>query len=244
MPTERRTAKWLPAGLRRRLRKIDDALSDSWNARSGRLREMQKFRLMDVFRGERDALVNDAEKRGISEEGAARLSLIRSLMRWVDCPAVPPGPDAVPFLEKLLADIDRDPDDLELAEREALLAAIHDLGGDDEAAALIWGPAPEPELLARYGAAVQRSMRRAGLTVSELAERSGLEPSEVVEFVYGTREARAEETLKLAAALGVSPEDLLSAMDEEAPPDPLSRNIGLNHDHPTDGDGDGAEVAG
>lgn len=242
MLTERRAARWLPTGLRKLLRKAFDAFGDFWNARSGgRLRAMQRFRLMDTFRGERDALVNDAEKRGISEEGAERLSLIRSLMWWLDCPAIPPAPDAVPFLEKLLGNIDREPDERELDEREALLAAIHDLGGDDVAAALIWGPAPEPEPLARYGAAVQRSMRRAGLTVPELAERSGLEPSEVVEFIYGTREARAEETLRLAGALGVSPDILLSAMDDEAPPEPLSRNIGLNHDHPPDG-GDWAEV--
>jgi hypothetical protein len=231
-----RTARWSPTGLR----KAFDAFDDFWNGRSERLKGMQKSRLMDTFRGERDALVKDAEKRGISQEGAAQLSTIRSLMRWVDCPAAPPGPDAVPYLEKLLGEIDPDPDDLELEEREALLAAIHDLGGDAEVAALIWGSGPEPELLARYGAAVQRSMRRAGLTVAELAERSGLEPSEVVEFVYGTREARAEDTLRLASALGVTPDVFLRAMDDEVPPEPLSRDIGLNHDHPTDGD----EVAG
>lgn len=156
MPTERRAAKWSPTGLRSRLKRVSDAFDNFWTVRSGgRLKEMQKFRLMDTFRGERDALVNDAEKRGISEEGAEQLSLIRSLMRWVDCPAAPPGPDAVPYLEKLLGEIDPDPDDSELDERAALLAAIHDLGGDAEAAALIWGSGPEPELLARYGAAVQ-----------------------------------------------------------------------------------------
>ena len=158
-------------------------------------------------------------------------------MRWLDYPGLPPGPDAIPYLEKLLAEIDQDPEYLELAEREALLAAIHDLGGDDEAAALIWRPARQPDLLAGYGAAVQRLMRRAGLTIAELAARSGLKRSEVVEFIYGTREARAEETLRLAGALGASPDDLLSAL-EGVPPEPLNRGIGLNQDHPTGGDED------
>ena len=67
MLTERRTAKLatsLVAALATRLRRLHRAYLDLLDARSGRLTPMQRFRLMGTFRGERDALVEDAEKKG------------------------------------------------------------------------------------------------------------------------------------------------------------------------------------
>jgi hypothetical protein len=236
MPTELSTAKSmaisLAAAVATRLRRLHRACIDFLDNRDGRLTAMQRFRLMDVFRGERDALVEDAEERGISDEGAARLSLVRSVIRWLDR-EVPPGPDAVPFLERLLADIYPDPQDDELSDREELLAAIQDLGGDHEAAARIWRAPPDPEPLADYGLAVHREMRRAGLTVAELSALAELEPSLVVALIYGTEEARASETLRLAGALGVEPGEFVNAM-EVKPRGRLSSDIGLNRDHPSD----------
>jgi transcriptional regulator with XRE-family HTH domain len=137
----------------------------------------QRLSLLRDFREDLADQVDDAEHRGISERGAARLTTTRSMIRWLERGELPDA-DAVPLLEGMLASIARNTDRRELAEREALVAAIHDLGGDDRAAAGIWRePAEEdPEALAAYGRALHGLMLAAGLTVAELADRADLDP--------------------------------------------------------------------
>jgi hypothetical protein len=119
------------------------------------------------------------------------------MIRWLERGELP-GPDAVPLLERMLGSIARDTDERELAEREALVAAIHDLGGDDRAAAEIWRKPAEdhPEALAAYGRALHGLMLAAGLTVARLAERADLEPSTVIAYVCGTEEAGIRSAVK------------------------------------------------
>jgi hypothetical protein len=74
-------------------------------------------------------------------------------------------------------------------------------------------------------------MRRAGLTVAELAERADLEPSEVVAFLYGTEQAKLGEIVGLARAVGVGAEVLLEGATSGASERP-GRDAGLNHDGP------------
>jgi hypothetical protein len=160
--------------------------------RGGRgLRSGQRLFLLRDFRLELETAIEDAESHAISDEDASRISLVRSLIRWLEGGEVP-GPDAILFLEKQLGGIGRHPDEHEITERAALVAAIYELGGNGRAAAGIWRK-PDPDLLRGFGRTLHRHMRRAGLTVAELAERADLEPSEVVAYLYGTEQAKLEE---------------------------------------------------
>ncbi len=215
-----------------RLRGLADDLIDRLPIRDGRgLDRRQRLFLLRDFREDLADQVDDAEHRGISERGAARLTTTRAMIRWLGRGELP-GPDAVPLLERMLASISRNTDERELAEREALVAAIHDLGGDDRAAAGIWRePAEEdPEALAAYGRALHKLMLTAGLTVAELADRTDLEPSTVVAYLCGTEEARFVETLWLLDALGVPPDEFAERVEAERHGDPGERpgDRGLN----------------
>lgn len=188
------------------------------------LDRMQRLFLLHDFREDLACQVDDAEHRGISERGAARLTATRSLIRWLERGELP-GPDASPLVEAILAGIARNTDDRELAEREALVAAIHDLGGDDRAAAGIWRePAEEdPEALAAWGRALHGLMMDAGLSIAELAARAGVEPSALVAYVCGTEEARFIETLWLLDVIGVSPDEFSERVEEERHADSAER---------------------
>ena len=215
-----------------RLRRLLDELVDRLPVRDGRgLDRRQRLFLLRDLRDDLVDQVDDAEHRGISEKGAARLTTTRSMIRWLERGELP-GPDAVPPLESMLASIARNTDRRELAEREALVAAIYDLGGDDRAAAGIWRePAEEdPEVLAAHGRALHGLMLAAGLTVAELAARADLEPSTVVAYLCGTEEARFVETLWLLDVLGVSPDEFSGRVEAERHGDPGERpgDSGLN----------------
>jgi transcriptional regulator with XRE-family HTH domain len=200
-----------------RLRGLLDELIDRLPTRDGPgLDRRQRLFLLRDFREDLACQVDDAEHRGISERGAARLTTTRSMIRWLERGELPGG-DAVPMLERMLGSIARDTDERELAEREALVAAIHDLGGDDRAAAAIWRePAEEdPEALAAYGRALHGLMLASRLTVAELADRAGLEPSTVVAWICGTEEARFVDTLWLLDVLGVPPDDFAERVEGE-----------------------------
>ena len=215
-----------------RLRGLLGDLIDRLPVHDGRgLDRGQRLFLLRDFRQDLADQVDDAEHRGISEKGAARLTTTRSMIRWLERGELP-GPDAVPLLERMLASIARYADERELGERKALVAAIHDLGGDDRAAAGIWRePAEEdPAALAAYGRALHGLMLAAGLTVAELAEGADLEPSTVVAYLCGTEEARFVETLWLLDAIGVPPDEFVARVEEEHHGDPGERpgDRGLN----------------
>jgi transcriptional regulator with XRE-family HTH domain len=235
--TVRSPARFLFVTLANRVRELSGDLAVRLKAGGRSLDGGQRLSLLRDWRLELETEVEDAENHGIPDEGARRISLTRSLIRWLERGELP-GPDAIPFLEKQLAGIGRDPEDHELAERAALVAAIHELGGDDRAAAGIWREPAPPDVLAGYGRTLHRLMRRAGLTVAELADRADLEPSEVVAFLYGTEEARASETLKLAGALGVGPGVLLEGAKRGSRERP-GRDAGLNRDRPGGTEEDG-----
>jgi len=199
-----------------------------------RLSIRQREFLLRDFRLELESAVEDAERHAISDEDANRISLIRLLVRWLEN-GESPGPEVIPHLERQLEGIHRRPDPHEVTERKALIAAIHVLGGNDRAAAGIWRK-PDPEISRGLGRTLHRQMRRVGLTVSELAERANLEPSEVVAYLYGTEQPKAEELLKLAGAVGVEAEVLLkgAAFGEGERP---GLDAGLNQDRPAGDDG-------
>ena len=202
----------------------------------GRCRHLdgpQAILLLERFREEQRDLVDDAGARGISQGEANRLSVIHSIIRWLKG-GEHPGRGAVPLLEWVLTSFTPTSDDDQLRLRAALLAAIHDLGGDEGAAAEIWGEDPDdlPDGLFRYGMNLHRLMRQAGLTVEELAERACLAPAAVVAFIYGVEEPTVAETFRLAGAVGVTA-DALFVEDQEAaryPRPGLGR--GLNVDRP------------
>lgn len=203
--------------------------------RGGRgLKSRQRSFLLEDFRLELETAVEEAERHALSDEEANRISLIRSLIRWLERGELP-GPDAILYLEKQLGGIGRHPDEHETTERSALVAAIYELGGNGRIAAGIWRK-PDPDVLRGFGRTLHRLMRRAGLTVADLAELADLEPSAVVAYLYGTEQPKLEEVLKLAGAVGVEAEVLLQGAASVANERP-GRHLGLNRDR-TGGEGD------
>jgi hypothetical protein len=205
--------------------------------RGGRgLKSAQRSFLLRDFRLELESAVEDAERHAISDTDAERISLLRTLIRWLETSEVP-GPEVIPFLEEQLGGIHRVADPHEITERYALIAAIYELGGNGRAAAGIYRKG-DAEFMRGFGRTLHRHMRRAGLTVAELSDRAKLEPSEVVAYLYGTEQPRAEEVLKLAGAVGVEAEVLLKGAASGARERP-GRETGLNLDRPA---GDDTEV--
>jgi hypothetical protein len=172
--------------------------------RGGRgLKSRQRSFLLRDFRLELESAVEDAERHAISDHDADRISLLRSLIRWLENGELP-GPEVIPYLEEQLGGIHRRADPHQLTERKALIAAIYELGGNGRAAAGIYRKG-DPDLRRGFGQTLHRLMRRADLTVAELSERSELEPSEVVAYLYRTEEPKLEKIVGLALAVGVEP---------------------------------------
>ena len=126
------------ASIRRPWARVEH-LGDRFGNRPG-LNASRRRLLLEAFTSELARQVEVAKERHLSDRAARRLSLHRSLIRWLE-QGEPPGPDAIPFLEGLLSEIPRNPSGPDLAEHEALVAAVHDLGGDAGAAAEIWDEA-------------------------------------------------------------------------------------------------------
>jgi hypothetical protein len=229
--TVRLLARFLFSTLATRVREsFSDVLARLWGGR--RLSSRQRDFLLRDFRLELDSAVEDAERHAVSDDDADRISLIRSLIRWLENGELP-GPEVIPHLEEQLGGIHRRADPHEITERTALLAAIYELGGNGRAAAGIYRKA-DPDHRRGFGRTLHRHMRRAGLTVAELADRAKLEPSEVVAYLYGTEEPRIEEILKLAGAVGVASDVLMEGPASGVSERP-GREVGLNQDR-TGGD--------
>jgi transcriptional regulator with XRE-family HTH domain len=71
----------------------------------------------------------------------------------------------------------------------------------------------------RFGANVDDSRRRLGLSIEQLAERSKLDRDDLVKILNGEDEARASTVHRLAGALGVDPGDLFGGMRWVSPAD-------------------------
>jgi hypothetical protein len=154
-----------------------------------------------------DALVDDAENRGIGERAAREMLVVRALIGWLEG-GDRPGAGAIEYLEREVGTVPRNPSDGELAQREILLAAIAELGGDEEAASRRWRePSVDPDevrrLLDLQGRRIRAISEERGLTIGELAERSGIDTVTLVSILYGLEEMRASEWLRLSEALGV-----------------------------------------
>ena len=67
-----------------------------WGGR--RLDSRQRLFLLREYRLELDGEVQDAENHALSDEDARRISLTRSLIRWLERGELP-GPDVIPHLE-------------------------------------------------------------------------------------------------------------------------------------------------
>lgn len=66
--------------------------------------------------------------------------------------------------------------------------------------------------VAHFANNVAEARRRAGLTQEEVSERSGVHPTEVSRIENGNRDARVSTVFRLAAALEVSPGQLLDGL--------------------------------
>ncbi len=88
------------------------------------------------------AMVDDAENRGVGEKTAREMVLVRSLIVWLEGDGAPQDAEAIDYLERALKAVPRNPGEDELAFRKTYLAAIGELGGDEEAAARLWREPP------------------------------------------------------------------------------------------------------
>lgn len=71
-------------------------------------------------------------------------------------------------------------------------------------------------IVARFGRNLKLARARAGLTQEEVNWRSGVHPTELSKMEHGTRDVRISTVGRLAAALGVSPGELLDGLTDES----------------------------
>jgi hypothetical protein len=193
------------------------------NRRGPGLSRSQRHFLLRMFRDELARQVEDARTRLISDQAARRLSLHRSLVRWLERGEFP-GAEAVGLFERMLSEIPRNPSGSELAEHRALVAAIHDLGGDAKTAEEIWQEA-DPELAAGIGRNLHRLMEEADVSIIELSYRSGIPVDAVIAYAYGVEEPGVRDLLELAHAVGApGPGALLAGLDSICRVDPGARD--------------------
>jgi hypothetical protein len=166
------------ARLRRAALRIARAAVDHLD-NTTRLTPTQRAWLMEDVREDLAAMVDDAENRGVTERAAREMLAIRALVGWLDGGPMPES-DAVEYLERAIRAIHRNPGEDELAQRNVYLAAIGDLGGDEEAASRLWRrPPDDPEqfrmLLDFQGRRIRELMEERGLGVGELAQRTRID---------------------------------------------------------------------
>jgi hypothetical protein len=203
---------WLDAVLRRLTERIAFGLLDRFGDGTG-LDEAQRAWLLEDLKEDLAAMVDDAENRGVTERAAREMLVIRALTGWLEG-GEPPGSDAIRYLESAVRAIRRNPREDELAQRNSYLAAIGDLGGDEEAASRLWrepsgGPEEVRRLLDFQGRKIRELMEERGLSVGELAGRTGIDTVSLVSILFGLEEMRAVEWTRLSEALDVPLDDLV-----------------------------------
>jgi hypothetical protein len=170
-----------------------------------RLSPSQRTWLLEDVQEDLVAMVDDAENREIGERGAREILVIRALVGWLEG-GDPPGADAIGYLERAVKTIPRDPDEDELAQRTTYLAAIGDLGGDEESAS---GPRRDGidertrVLLDFQGRKLRGRMEERGLTIGELVEKSDIDSLRLVAILFGQEEMGAIEWTGLSEVLDV-----------------------------------------
>jgi hypothetical protein len=193
-------------------------------------------------------MVDDAENRGITERAAGEMLVIRALVDWLEG-GDPPGAEAIGYLERSVNAIPRDPDEDELARRTTYLAAIGDLGGDEESASGLRRDGIDERtrvLLDFQGRKLRGRMEELGLTTGELARRSGIDAVTLVAILSGQEEMRATHWLDLSEALDVPLEWMLEGIRFVPRAGPQGR--GFHEIEPgmsgSDGPGDAADGGG
>jgi hypothetical protein len=159
-------------------------------------------------------MVDDAENRGITERAMSEMLVIRTLVDWLEG-GEPPGADAIGYLEGSVNAIPRNPDEDELARRTTYLAAIGDLGGNEESASGLWRDGIDERtrvLLDFQGRKLRGRMKELGLTVGEVARRSDIDKVRLVGILSGQEEMRAFEWIGLSEALDVPLEWMLEGI--------------------------------
>lgn len=170
-----------------------------------RLDAAQRSWLLQDFREDLDAQIEDAEDRGITERGARELVSTQAIVEWLEVGDFPPAA-GIELLEKAVATIPRQPSDRERWQRDAYLAAIAELGGDEEAAAKLWRDGVDERtqvLLDFLGRKLRGRMEELGLTIGDLAERTGIYTVRLVAVLFGQEEMGAIEWIGLSEALDV-----------------------------------------
>jgi hypothetical protein len=90
--------------------------------------------------------------------------------------------------------------------RDAYLAAIGELGGDEEAAAKLWRDCvdePTRVLLDFQGRKLRGRMEELGLTIGDLTEETGIDTVRLVAVLFGQEEMGSIEWTGLSEALDV-----------------------------------------
>jgi hypothetical protein len=170
-----------------------------------RLSPPQRTWLLEDVEEDLAAMVDDAENRGVTERAAREMLVIRALVGWLEG-GEPPGAEAIGYLERAVKAIPRNPDEDELAQRTTYLAAIGDLGGDEESASGLWRDGLDERtrvLLDFQGRKLRGRMKELGLTIGELAEKSDIDSLRLVAILFGQEEMGAIEWTGLSEALDV-----------------------------------------
>jgi hypothetical protein len=160
------------------------------------------------------AMIDDAENRGVTEQGAREMLVIHALVGWLEG-GDPPAVEAIRYLERVVKTIPGSPDEGELAKRSAYLSAIGELGGDAEMTGEPWRDGVDERtrpLLDFQGRKLRRRIEELGLTIGELAKRSGIETVALVAILFGQDEMRVMQWLDLSVALEVPLEWMLEGV--------------------------------
>jgi hypothetical protein len=177
---------WL-AELRRRLtERVTLGLLDRMGDAPG-LDAAQRSWLLKDLREDLDDQIEDAEERGIAERDARELIATRAMVEWLEAGDFPPAA-GIEFLEKEVARTPRHPGRQERRRRDAYLAAIGELGGDEEAAAKRWRDGIDEstrELLDFQGRKLRGRMEDLGLTIGVHVERTGIDTVRLVAVGQG-----------------------------------------------------------
>jgi hypothetical protein len=215
-----------------------------------RLDSEQRSWLLQDFREDLDDQIEDAEERGITERGARELVATRALVEWLELGDFPPAA-GIELLEKGVAQTPRHPSRKDRWRRDVYLAAIGELGGDEEAAAKLWRDGVDEqtrELLDFQGRKLRGRMEELGLTIGDLAERTGIDTVRLVAVLFGQEEMGSIEWTGLSEALDVPLVWMLDGVPlvarrsrerhglcELGPAEGKSADAATLPDHPSDG---------
>jgi hypothetical protein len=201
---------WLAVQFRRLAYEIAVALFDRI-AKGSALDDRQRGLLLEEFEEGLDDQIDDVRSgRGadLDERGAREMVVTGALIRWLQ-QGDDPGPEAIPFLERCLAELVGGSSPGELTLQAAFLAAIADLRDGDVSPPR--APVPPPmgypeqrrRLLDYQGRKVRELMDGRRLGIAELSDLSRVDLVTLVGILFGLKEMRLGEWTLLSDALEV-----------------------------------------